>query len=871
MADVRIDTSRLTFTQFVIPESPTGVFDGATMPIVPLAPGVYHLVQASGVFASFTFTVTTAGRIDFDPAHDAFLEGRGTTTLIVRGVTFELDGRALSHDLLPMIIGATILTRDRVHTLTLMPANNYGVQPGGTIADFHFDLGVDGRVSVPERFAGFARTDGRTLTIDGYRITLDARPLSHGLNPISLLGNADTLSNDRTHDLTYMPAPGYGFQPGSFLADFSFDIDVLGNLIVPDRFRGFARAEGRTLIIDGYRLTIDGRQLSHALMPLSLHGFAPVLANDRVHEVTYLPGGGYGFQPGGTIADFAFDLDVNGQLGIDPRFERFATIVGRTIVITGFRVGIDGRALPHDLMPVALLGDVGERILPRDRVHHLTLIPAPTYMFADLGHPVSVTLALRIDGSIEPQDVPGGLIVTRWLPAPPGLRGLFADLFLPPRGSVREFCKAKNVRSLRAAIRAHRDGTLNGVSIRDNALAQIDALFDGGTDEEDEDRALAILLGSTRMEDLTFLVNKLTWDGLDDDLDEGDLNQIMDRLKVLMDKRQYLGGFLLRYYFLDDDEILPTVDFVNVLTPYATSRSPEVRQAFAEQALNQKNALLDGIMLMALRNRATGLRELRLAIDRAAGPEQYRATELQRLSWEVFYTEQIGAQLARGEYKLLQQTLTDLFNATFAPPAFSVRNIALFNMLRRWDRAFVAMERAINILGSERQKADVRRYMDTRRLFMDNFPTVPPTPPAAFLAALQQAVQAITTTLSGVAGSFADLVGAVQAIATDIGDLSAPAILGTADDDKAVAATNTLSAEGLLAVLPSRYKIELNTKMLDGAVVDADEEGILTVLRDAKTRSPAEFLQVASSATWAELDGSFDGTQHDALEALFKF
>lgn len=105
---------------------------------------------------------------------------------------------------------------------------------------------------------------------------------------------------------------------------------------------------------------------------------------------------------------------------------------------------------------------------------------------------------------------------------------------------------------------------------------------------------------------------------------------------------------------------------------------------------------------------------------------------------------------------------------------------------------------------------------------------------------------------------------------TTIENISAQQLLGTKEDDEARAAVNSMSAQGLLAILPSQYKIELMNRMLDGAVGDEDEDAILTTLRDTKTRSPAEFLQLGASATWETLDSSFDGEQYDQLELLFK-
>ena len=137
MADVRIDTSSLTFKLFLIPEKPTGWIDGTDAPAISLDPGSYGFQQMSAAAADFRFEVTPGGVFDYDAANDAFLEGRGTTTLRVRGFTVAFDATALSHDLLPLIVDAKVLSRLRTHQLTLVPAPRHTFQPAsGIVADF---------------------------------------------------------------------------------------------------------------------------------------------------------------------------------------------------------------------------------------------------------------------------------------------------------------------------------------------------------------------------------------------------------------------------------------------------------------------------------------------------------------------------------------------------------------------------------------------------------------------------------------------------------------------------------------------------------------------------------------------------------------
>ena len=55
----------------------------------------------------------------------------------MQGVTINIDGRALSHDLLPIGIGIagpnTFLSRAIVNQLTVIPGSGYGFQPGSGI------------------------------------------------------------------------------------------------------------------------------------------------------------------------------------------------------------------------------------------------------------------------------------------------------------------------------------------------------------------------------------------------------------------------------------------------------------------------------------------------------------------------------------------------------------------------------------------------------------------------------------------------------------------------------------------------------------------------------------------------------------------
>jgi hypothetical protein len=64
-----------------------------------------------------------------------------------------------------------------------MPATGYRFQvPSGPLADFVFDVDVDGQILFDPRFAGFAEVADRKLTLNGHQVTIDVR-LSHAFRP----------------------------------------------------------------------------------------------------------------------------------------------------------------------------------------------------------------------------------------------------------------------------------------------------------------------------------------------------------------------------------------------------------------------------------------------------------------------------------------------------------------------------------------------------------------------------------------------------------------------------------------------------------------------------------------------------------------
>lgn len=443
------------------------------------------------------------------------------------------------------------------------------------------------------------------------------------------------------------------------------------------------------------------------------------------------------------------------------------------------------------------------------------------------------------------------------------LRQDFAEFFLPPDGSVKTFIANVHASSIEEALRFYREGLDGGYSNEGLILRAVNGHFRGFTSEEEEDEALDLLLSTRRAADLQNLVNTLTWDGLDDELDEADLTRIAKQLHELLDHRDYSVAFLMRWFYLVEADALRNRAAIG-LNNYIVARSPAVRSEFADRCLSQRDRILDDIAHMALRGQATFIIELRLILNAAATPALPQAAALTAFSWETFYTELICRQLEAGEYRLLLNTLPELFMNQLPnnPPA---RSAALFDMLRRWDRHFAAMQVLINVIGTQRQQFDMRRFMDAKSVMMANFPG-----PAAPAGAIANAIAAVITALNGVGTGFQALVDSVQSIAGSIDSISAPGLLDTRSDDEAVDAVNRTSQTQTLALLPTSFKLQLIKRALSGWAGNEDEQAALTVLRETKAVSLAEFLQLAAGTTWETLDSSINGSEYDDLLHLFR-
>jgi hypothetical protein len=288
-------------------------------------------------------------------------------------------------------------------TLTLEAGTYSFQQASGYFGDFQFEVTPGGTLDYDAKFDAFLSGRGTDrLTVSGFTIDVDLTALSHGLLPM-VAGVKDFLMPDQMHQLVLVPASFYGFHPGSGLvADFVFGVDLDGKVVIDPKYAGFADGVGTsTLTIRGFTIEVDLTALSHGLLPM-IAGVKDFLMPDQIHQMVLIPANFYGFHPGsGLVADFAFGVDLNGKIVIDPKYAGFADGAGSDrLTIRGYVVQFDGRRLTHGLLPMVAIPS--NDFLPKTTINSLTLIPCKFYGFQPgSGVVADMSFDLGVDGLID--------------------------------------------------------------------------------------------------------------------------------------------------------------------------------------------------------------------------------------------------------------------------------------------------------------------------------------------------------------------------------------------------------------------------------------------------------------------------------------
>ncbi len=198
--DVTIDASALTspFIDLRGPNGPIG-FLPAAQPVTLPDPGVYTIADRFGG-TPIPFTITATGVVDYDAQFDAVFSGRGTSTLLVTGLAYVIDGTPLSDIFLVQGGVGTFSNSVPLPRVELPGAKDVQGIAGGVV---FYELTAQGTITYAPSFEPVV--DGAntsTLTLVGFDYTVDASALSA---PNFLLGGIGTFPTGTLLQVTGLP------------------------------------------------------------------------------------------------------------------------------------------------------------------------------------------------------------------------------------------------------------------------------------------------------------------------------------------------------------------------------------------------------------------------------------------------------------------------------------------------------------------------------------------------------------------------------------------------------------------------------------------------------------------------------------------
>jgi len=351
-------------------------------------PGSYFLRQIEG--ASVDFQVNADGTVDYDPTLDSVLSGRGTATLVVKGVTVTVDARALSDQILELGYSEASFSDATPFNIVVVPGFQVLGESGGGQVDFH--VNADGTVDYdPTLDSVLSGRDTATLTVHGVMVTIDARTLS--LPTFSLDFLPASYSTTTPFNSVVLPGGHELVQNGSSVA---FQVNPDGTVAYDPTLNNVLSGRGTTtLTVNGATVTIDPRRLT----TLNFLYVDNTVASQTNAPFTFtgLPGPHFLEDNGGSGASLAFTIAADGTVGYDPGLEGVLTGHGTsTLTVNGVTITIDARQLSLAYV------NVDDNLFARNNAPiTFTGLPGPASLIDSAGAGASVSFILKADGTVD--------------------------------------------------------------------------------------------------------------------------------------------------------------------------------------------------------------------------------------------------------------------------------------------------------------------------------------------------------------------------------------------------------------------------------------------------------------------------------------
>jgi hypothetical protein len=355
---VEIDVSQLSYTNFEL--SGAGEFSATTDPVsFMLIPGNHGLSLATGRSSEphLDFRVEADGTLQFAPALDPFVGGRGTRALVLHGTPVEIDVSQLSYTNFELSGAGEFSATTDPNPLILMPGGHEIIIANGSGPEFGFTVQADGTVQFDPSLDSVV--DGRatsSMVLHGTRIEIDITNLSY--NKLELRGVGEFSAMHVAGPLVLMPG-GHGIVVADGRGpEFDFTVQADGTLQFQPSLDWLVAGRGtRALVLYGTRIEIDISELSYSgylvgtSENLDMSGPTSFAVMPGSHSLTMHSGR----SPQPTLD---FTVQANGTVQFSPSLDTLVAGRGtRMMVLHGVRIDIDVSELSY--LGFALIGAHG--------------------------------------------------------------------------------------------------------------------------------------------------------------------------------------------------------------------------------------------------------------------------------------------------------------------------------------------------------------------------------------------------------------------------------------------------------------------------------------------------------------------------------
>jgi Ca2+-binding RTX toxin-like protein len=363
-----IDARALDIASFTL----DNVSYDATTPFTRTLTAGSHFVNTPYHGPAVFFTVAADGTIDYDPALEGALTGRGTANLGINGRAVTLDASALDAPFLHLDNGTFAATASL--TRRLLPGQHFVNMPYNNPV-LYFTVANDGTVDYAATLDGvFSGRSTTELTITGRTVTLDARILD-----VSSL-HLDNVPYDATAPLIRQLLPGQHFINTPYVGPVVyFTVADDGTVDYAPALDGVFTGRGTSSLgITGREVRIDAEALGISWLHLDNVSYNSTTLTRRL-----LPGQHFLNTPyHGPVVYFtvAADGTVDYDAALDGVFTGRGTsdlgVDGRTVTIDATALGV--ATLFIDNVSYAAQDPLLRQLLPGQ---HFVTVTGVTYYF----------------------------------------------------------------------------------------------------------------------------------------------------------------------------------------------------------------------------------------------------------------------------------------------------------------------------------------------------------------------------------------------------------------------------------------------------------------------------------------------------------